>query len=235
MNANYYFKHKKKLIKDFKGLIKKNKIVLERFYNDKTVEDIINKTVKNYSGLIPEIPYVGGKENHLTEMLISSVQALSMIITLKDLGESKGKIGEIIYRIAENRIRSVNPVLLFFIRIMFFSKTRLKKMKNASLKSQDKKYSENWVYKTTIGKDTDFTFTNTYSECGIYKFYKKMGYEEYVPYLCLTDYALFKGLKVRLERSKTIGNGDEICNFKFIRNGKPVEGWPPEKLKEFKA
>ena len=61
-----------------------------------------------------------------------------------------------------------------------------------------------------------------------------MGHEDYVPYLCLTDYAKYKALNIQLERTKTIGNGESICDFRFCKNGSPVEGWPPINVKEFK-
>lgn len=235
MEINYYIKNEKNLIKDFKRLIKKNKIVLERYYEYKTVEDIVNISVKNYQELIPQIPYIGGRDNHLTEMLVGSAQLLALIIALQDKSESIERIGEIVYKIVENLMKSVNPVLLFFARIMFLSKMRLRKMKKAALKSQEKKYAEDWVYEIIEGNDEDFIFGNTYSECGICKFYKKLGYEKYVPYLCITDYVKLKSLNIKLDRSKTIGNGDKICDFKFIRNQKPIEGWPPDKLLEFKV
>jgi len=140
MESNYYIKQERKLIKNFKRLIKRSKIVLERYYEYKIVEDIINKTVNNYQELIPQMPYIGGRQNRLTENLIGSIQLLALIIVLKEYSGSKERIGEIIYKIMENHIKSINPLLLFFARKIFFSKMQINKLRKASIKSKEKKY-----------------------------------------------------------------------------------------------
>ncbi len=221
-------------MKIFRRLIKSNRAVFDNYYENDITIDLINKIDAEYEALIPQIPYIGGKDNYMTDFLISSAQMLSVIIVLENKGESKEKIGKIIYDIMEHYINSFNRLFLFIARFVFFSKRNIKKLRKASMKSKEKNYSFDWVFDLVDGQGNDFTYGYKQYECGIYKFYKKLGYEKYAPYLCLLDYPKYKALKIRLDRTKTIANGADLCDFKFFKTGDPIEGWPPEKLTEFK-
>ena len=211
-----------------------NLFLLEKYYGKCEANIIGNEIEAEFESLLPNIPYIGGKENWTTNALIGSAQILAMIIILENRGESREKIGEILYKLMNNLVSSLNPLLKLFARWMLFSKRRIKELKKSSISLKEKKYPEDWVYEYIEGKDGGFDYGYNILECGIYKYYKKMGYEEYVPYLCLTDYAKYNALNIRLKRTKTIGNGDMMCDFRFYKKGVPAEGWPPENLEEFK-
>jgi L-2-amino-thiazoline-4-carboxylic acid hydrolase len=72
-----------------------------------------------------------------------------------------------------------------------------------------------------------------YLMCGICDYFARKNLFKYVKYCCLVDYAIMKNLGISFSRTTTLGNGGEKCDFRFAREGKIEEGWPPTGLKEF--
>lgn len=64
-------------------------------------------------------------------------------------------------------------------------------------------------------------------ECGLKKLCKRFGVEEMLPSLCRMDYLTAHYLKHSFERTKTLGDGDEVCNNQFSFIGECE--WAPEK------
>lgn len=107
-------------------------------------------------------------------------------------------------------------------------------MRQRAHRSRQGRFSGDWVFDYVPGDGYDFEYGMTHYECGICAYYEKMGAADYVPYLCLLDYPKFRELGVCLDRSETLGNGGRCCDFRFYKKRIPVEGWPPENIREFK-
>lgn len=109
---------------------------------------------------------------------------------------------------------------------LMLSKRRIRKK---CQDSQLRRYPEDWVCEFVEGDGKDFDLGMDMTECGIYKFYKMQGAEQYVPYLCLGDYPQFRAFGIGMKRTQTLGNGAPKCDFRFKKRGKTPKGWPPEK------
>lgn len=57
----------------------------------------------------------------------------------------------------------------------------------------------------------------TYSECGVCKIAAQENLQFLVPCLCAMDYASTALMGAKLIRTKTIGNGDECCDFHIVK------------------
>ena len=89
-------------------------------------------------------------------------------------------------------------------------KKRIDDMENSS-KSNSK---SRWVG-NIIPKEDEFYMT--YTECGICKMAEREGMSELVPSLCRMDYPNYKNDGAILFRTKTLGYGDNECNFHLVR------------------
>jgi hypothetical protein len=45
---------------------------------------------------------------------------------------------------------------------------------------------------------------------------------------------MYKSWNIGFTRTHTIANGAPKCDFRFKKGGKTGEGWPPDKLKDWK-
>ncbi len=107
------------------------------------------------------------------------------------------------------------------------------KWRAAAKESSLRRFPGDWVIEFVEGGE-DYLFGYDMRECGIHKFWRSKGLEEFVPYLCLTDWAKWKSIGVAVERSQTIANGHEVCDFRYCRAKKACpSGWPPESNPEW--
>ncbi|NVM18262.1 MAG: L-2-amino-thiazoline-4-carboxylic acid hydrolase [Candidatus Lokiarchaeota archaeon] len=234
---DYYMKNKAKFMTQFDKFIHISKDLLVKQFNESQMEVIFDKMRKEYENLIPEIPYIGGRRNPFTSMLVDCVAMLAFFRTLENEGLSYGEIGEFNYGFWEkiNKIRvhkleklGQNPI------DQYFNETYLTFTKNLAKTSQLRKYPDDWVMEYVEGDGKTFDYGNKFTECGVHKVFKKLGAEKYVPFLCLTDFALGNVYGFGFTRTQTLGNGDPICDHTFLKKGTTPRAWPPDKLQEFK-
>lgn len=93
--------------------------------------------------------------------------------------------------------------------ILFTDKVQDQKVKE-SIASQNSKYELDWKFHYEKGVDE---FYNTYTECGICKLGKRENCFEFVLCLCNMDERNYRNMGGELHRTKTLGQGDECCNF----------------------
>lgn len=83
-------------------------------------------------------------------------------------------------------------------------------------------YPMNWFYyfENVPGKEEYYI---THKECGICKLAKQEGCPEITKYLCMMDYYTFELQGAVLDRTKTLGYGDDECNFHVMSNARAEE------------
>lgn len=83
-------------------------------------------------------------------------------------------------------------------------------------------YPMNWFYyfETVPGKDEYYI---THKQCGICKLTKQEHCEEITKYLCMIDYYTFEMQGAVLDRTKTLGYGDDECNFHLMSKQRAKE------------
>jgi hypothetical protein len=236
VNSKYQKKIKKSILrlldKIFKVSVKSNK-GLREFFEESEVNIIKEEIKQEFEKIVPYIPYIGGKKNGLTFNLKASALCLAFIRVLEKRSLKSRDIGKVIYEINETYYKSLLGILKWFMRKLMFSNFSRKKGRKKSLEMQKREYEENWVSEFLDGEDEEYDLGINYTECGICKLYEKLGAGKYVPYLCLLDYASYGAFGIIMVHTKTIGNGEDICDFRFYREGPVLRGWPPDDLKEF--
>ena len=89
-------------------------------------------------------------------------------------------------------------------------------------------YPMNWFYyfKTVPGKDEYYI---THKQCGICKLTKQEHCEGLTKHLCMMDYYTFEMQGAVLDRTKTLGYGDDECNFHLMSRARAAElGFVPD-------
>ena len=97
---------------------------------------------------------------------------------------------------------------------LLFSKAEQERMKKDSLRSQKSDDEMDWRFTYEGGVDeVSYTFTR----CGVCKLAKQENCLEYLPCMCHMDYSKYEIAGAKLIRTKTIANGDDICDFHLVR------------------
>lgn len=237
VNTDYYVKQKPKLMEQFDKFLRITKDILVKKYSESKANELINLMRDEYELLIPEIPYIGGRKNIYTNILIDCMAYLPIIRILENEGFTYREIGEFTYEFWEtaNKIRKrklekqgLNPA------DQYFNKAFVDYMKSSAEKSQKKQYPYDFVWEFVEGDGKKFDYGYNYSECGIHKIFKKLGAEKYVPFICLADFATANVYEFGFTRTQTLGNGAPICDHRYLKNGTTTKGWPPDNVEEYK-
>ncbi|MFX0069499.1 MAG: L-2-amino-thiazoline-4-carboxylic acid hydrolase [Candidatus Hermodarchaeota archaeon] len=224
---NYYIKKKRALIRQFDAASTIVKDILINKLGEEKYNEIIPKARADFESLIPQIPYIGGKNNRSTDILVSSALVLPFFRALDQEGLTFDEIGEIVYNMFE-----------VFFKVMpqtedIFSEEYLNKLREGAKISKLRKYPGDWVYDFVEGDDVNFTWGTDFHECGVYKFYKRQGLENYMPIVCVSDFAMAQAYGYGLKRTQNIANGAPFCDFRFVKGGTSPRGWPLKNLPEF--
>ena len=207
------------------GLTPSQAIMAARYEAD-FVSAVMHESLAEFERLIPELPYIGGDGNPLTGNLVFSASALAFYRVMKRHGKGVEEIGELLYRIVEAWIERYPRFIRRLMGVYYMSRRNRRLSRRRAPLSQERRYAGDWVFHYVEGDGEAFDWGRDYVECGIVKFLQGQEADELMPYLCLTDYALFGALGIELQRTMTLADGDEKCDFRFKRGESP-SGWPP--------
>jgi hypothetical protein len=198
---DYYVKKKKILMRQFDAAINIGKQILTNQFGESTLKVLIAKFRNDFENLIPQIPYVGGKDNPLTDNLINSTILLPLLRILVEEGLNFNEIGKLAYHLFETFYRFIPPTRVIF------ADEYIAQQKDYAKNSKLRNYPGNWVFQFVESDDQKFTYGIDYLECGVYKFYKSQYADHLMPIVCMSDYAKAHTYGYGLKCTQTIGNG----------------------------
>jgi hypothetical protein len=225
--TNYYVAQKDKLLQDLNGFAKLMCPELTARYGAERANRIHQDTLAEYEKLIPQFPYVGGQENRLTTNLVQAGYGLALYRALRVHGGAVEEAGELSHLAMERKLHRIPAFLRHWMGRFMFSPRRVRDMKKRAQVSQQRRYPGDWVWEVIEGDGQTFDIGIDYTECGIKKFMRDQGAGELTPYLCNTDYVLFRALGMELVRTKTLAWGCDRCDFRIKRRGTMPPAWPP--------
>jgi hypothetical protein len=215
---NYYVANAKQITKEVKFALPHFQRILVKMYGEETAKSVVSETMERFQALLPELPYIGGKENRLTENLYLTAAMLAFYRVLSERGKPIDEIARILYLGSESLYSSFPFSLMLRLGgLTMFSRKRLEQAKREAAASHERKYPGDWVKDVVEGDGKTFLFGTDYLECGIVKYLNAQGAPELAPYLCWLDYPMMKVMRVGLVRTETIAQGCERCNFRFCR------------------
>ena len=103
---NYYVAHEAGLLKDLRQKLPFFRRALSTRFPQDEVERLIQQTQDEFRALLPRLPYIGGKQNPLTTNLVACSWFLALYRVLQPRGLSDDEIGDLVYRVAEEWVKS---------------------------------------------------------------------------------------------------------------------------------
>lgn len=184
---------------------------------DKQASEIANLAWDAFMNILPEIPYIGGENNPLTESLLGAAYEMVFYDLMEQMGYELNKISEIDQKATrESTKKKIEKLGLEFLRNSVLDKEDL--LRGSELFKR-MGFKDNWVYEVVEpGEKDDFAIGINYLKCPIVDLFKRHGKERYLPYICANDYPFFEAMGVSLGRTQTLGNGDTVCDFRFKIN-----------------
>ncbi len=227
-NASYYLAQKPKLLKDHAAILAVGRKLMVARYGLEFTDKVEREAREEFERLIPEIPYIGGKDNSLTDTITQMTSMLALYRVLKREGKTVEDIGELIYRMAKAWTEQYPAFMRALIGRVYMTRFWQNRTSRKAATSQGLDYPENFVFEYVPGDGQEFDWGINYTECGVVKFFHRQDADELAPYMCLLDYVMFQALGLGLKRTGTIAHGCTHCDFRFKKGGETEEGWPPK-------
>ncbi len=233
-SSDYYLGRTDQYWKQLGRLFRSSERILPKYISFELVKNVTQDTYSEFKIVLAELPYIGGDENTLTFVFVSSAAALAYIRVLERYELPADKIGVILNEVYSDVYTSLPGFLKWILRKSEFSSRHRKALKAFAQESQLMKYPDNWVMEFVEGNGDDFDYGCNYSECAVLKFYQKMGAEKYMPYVCVMDFTSSSALGTGLHRTTTLHYGGDCCDFQYKQNRPSKPGIPLEELPEYK-
>lgn len=206
----------KKMVRLFNKTVRHWKRVLRNHFKKEDISDIIDDATAEFLSIASRLPDIGGKSNFLTFHLIEAAVILAYYKVLKARNINVDEIGGITHDVIRERVASYPSFLLQLRGAYLTSQYCRKQRKRQAERSQKKEYPGDWVYSFVEGDGKTFHYGIEYTECGICKLYESENAREFTPFLCDIDYITFGAFGIDLHRTKTLGKGDDLCDFRFM-------------------
>lgn len=213
-----------RLVRKFDRSLKRYGGALVDRFGEQTAAVMREEMLDEYRRLTPEIPYIGGRRNPYSEILVGVARGLAMYRIVVRHGGSVQDTGEVMHlrnRAKMERIPRMmrhGPVRKLFI----------KQQERAARRSQARRYPGDWVMEVVEGDGESFDYGLDVTDCGALKFLQKQGAEELCPYICDLDYVMAEAIGYELRRTKTLAWGCDRCDFRISMDGATSALWPPE-------
>ena len=177
------------------------------------------RVLKEYRAIVERTPGIGSMKDN---MFVMTMYAGAFLIALYK--EAEGKLGEDGLK-GLIRAEAYCPLMVKAKQgKSAFTEKEIETRTRQSKWSRDhiEEYPMNWFYyfETVPGKDEYYI---THKQCGICKLTAQEHCREITKYLCMMDYYTFEMQGAVLDRTKTLGYGDDECNFHLMSRERAEE------------
>jgi len=221
----YYMSRKSEILAIFDDHAQAWKPFIIKQYGDEFADTILREARAEHEALIPEIPYIGGDENHMTRHLIRSTTSLALYEVMKSRGKTAQETGKIIYDAVVERVN--DPSMAARFRDERSPEERRRKEKQRVKWHRKRRYPGDWIYEFVEGNGVEFDYGYDFVECGSQKLYHAHGADEFLPFYCFLDFPMSKASGLGMIRTMTLAEGYEKCNFRYKKGRKTFPEWPP--------
>lgn len=208
----------KKLLKQFDQLVSSvQDLLLERLGAGEAVR-LVGEIRCEYEKIIPVLPEIGRKQL-FQQFNIGTGWALAMYRVLVGEGWPVEKIGQLVFDVTAAYLDTFPKFVQAFLRWFSFSAPYRLGVRYFDWLSHKRKYPMDYVFDYISGEGTSFDYGVDYHECLSCKFLARENALEIAPYLCPADILYSERWGWGLSRTKTLADGDEMCNFRFKKGG----------------
>ncbi|MDP3981083.1 MAG: L-2-amino-thiazoline-4-carboxylic acid hydrolase [Chlamydiota bacterium] len=216
------------LLKDFRETNDGALQYMTQTYGADVASSIAQEAERQFEALLPLLPELGGAKNIVIRDFPVALWCVAYLRPMKAHGKTAEELGKMIYDMFDMDLRQMPEEAKIAEGAKLFTPEHIDALKGWARWTQKREYPANWVATFVPGNGADFDYGYDYSECAIVKYLKAHGADEVAPYICLNDFIRSEACDTGLRRTKTLAQGDNVCNFRY-KKGRPVtQNWSTE-------
>ncbi|MCB0932395.1 MAG: L-2-amino-thiazoline-4-carboxylic acid hydrolase [Mycobacterium sp.] len=220
-DPDYYVRHREAFLKDFDKQSPPFAKILEDHFPGES-ERIVAQAREEFAALLPDLPYIGGGMNPMTEYLVGSAIVLGYYKVLSGKGMTDEQVGQFCYQVSAHRFDDDSRIYRWFAKEVGFGKLYWQYVARYATSHP---YEGGWDCEIVEGNGYDWGIDIT--RCGVCKLYDAQGAGEFTKWACPSDFAMTKSLHIGMRRTQTLSAGDPRCDFRFKSDWVPEDDWPP--------
>ncbi|MFK5855340.1 MAG: L-2-amino-thiazoline-4-carboxylic acid hydrolase [Bacteroidota bacterium] len=225
---SYFILHKEEIMAAFGEINKGVKQYLPSICNQAKADLICKDAQLELDKLIPHLPDIGESNNELNEGMIMVAISISYYKVFVRQKLSVELLGKMLYDLRAFQFSEMTEEEKNAITDETFSSKRLNEQRLWTKWSLKCIYPYNWAAQFVEGDGKEFDYGTDYVECGVVKVCHKFGADKVIPFICLMDLLESNVLGLGLQRTKTLADGDNICDFRFKRGRPTNRTWDTE-------
>ncbi len=224
----YFVTHREEILAVFQDTNEGVKQYLPSICDDAAAEAICSEAQGELETLIPQLPDIGDKSAELNEGVAAIAICIAYYKSFKRQGIPVESLGKMLYDLRTYQFSEMTEEQKKAETDEMFSSKRLNEQKEWTAWSQKCLYPYNWAAHYVEGDGEEFDYGTDYVECGIAKICHKFEADDLVPFICLLDLLESNVFGLGLARTKTLADGDNVCNFRFKRGRATERNWDTE-------
>ena len=225
----YYACRREELLRDLKREAQRWRPIVCSRFGQRFARAVLCEARLRFEGLIPQMPYIGGDENHLTDSLLDAARCLAFYQAMQARGKTAQEAGKVLYDSIMSCMSAGAPDSAPEQRLTL--QQLMERRRRRAARSQLRQYPQDWVYTFVLGDGREFDYGYDFTECAAQKLYRAQGADEFLPFYCFLDSAVSRVLQLGLVRTMTLAQGDAVCNPRFKQGRKSELRWPPPFLR----
>lgn len=211
----------KKLIYDL-GTKRSRKFFSEK-YSPEWYKEFATRSKKYFGEITPKIPDIG--KSIFSFNYDFAPAYISWYKTFADMGVTAEEIDKNIWHLNELIMGAVPKFMLHSVGKSYLNGFRRKAAAHMEKQNTTGVHPYDWLIEY---RDVDSNcFEIDITRCGFMTLAKEYGAEGLLPGICRVDYLSAYLMGNGFERTKTLGDGDELCDCRYYLVGKCK--WSPEK------
>ena len=214
-----YASQKSKLLKSFDITASLMRDYLVERYGQDFAETLNRDVRREYEHLIPEVPFIEGmRARALNSFLLITAQEVAVYKAMKKHGKGPSEAWEICHEAIERRMERFPVIKRWLLKRLMHSRFLMRRVRRRAERQEKLKFGD-FEIRYLMNDGAEFDWGVDYLGCGNYNLAKKLGAEEFAPYVCMSDIALSDALEWGLVRTQTLADGCEFCDFRFKKGG----------------
>jgi hypothetical protein len=223
---DYYVSRRERLLRGFDRLARRLRPKLERRYGGAFAQDVLADARRELDLIIPRIPYIGGRRNAFTPVMIVNGWMLALHRAMKARGKSAEDVVRVCAEVSDDFFRSFPGFLLRSIGRLAFLPPVRRFFEKQARRSQERRYPGDFVYEVRVSDDGEFSLV--FEVCAVNKFYDAEDVRELKPYCNFVDVTYSRLMNMGVDARETIGLGCEKCSLRYKHGRETIV---PERLR----
>jgi hypothetical protein len=229
MQTGHYTSQKDKLLRDFDRTAQLVMGFVAERYDEEHAAGLYRDARQEYEAIIPQMPHIkGARARPLNAFLRVTAQEVAVYKAMNKYGRTPGEAWQVCHEAIRVRMEKFPGWKAWLLRRLMYSPLVKQRIRRRAEKNEQLRFGD-FEVRYVIGGGKEFDWGVDYVGCGNLELVKKLGAEEFAPYVCMSDIPLGAKLGWDLIRTQTLADGCDYCDFRFKKGaGMQITSKTPE-------